>query len=413
MLRQTTSGPVDDLVQASPGRLRLVGLVWLLLLVNTLGFTSVHLIIPLPRSIFQMLAMGSLVVAVGLALLINPRIRVQPSAYLLLLSLLLVVSIASSIRLEGGLGSLFRCFRLTLFVLTLWLISGWWRGDLRFARYHVYALSAVLFTVLLGLIISPGSAFSGPDGRLAGAIWPIPSTQVGQYCAVTIGLVAILWFTRNIDGRSTVTIVVPAALLLLLCHTRTALLGLIAALVMIGLGLALANARAGKTLAVALGVGVVGAAVFGEAIQSWLARGQDTEELTNLTGRAIVWHQLLTQERSVSERIFGIGLTDKSFGGLPIDSSWLAIYHEQGWLGITLVVAFLLSLIIAALLRPPSPARACATFLIVYCLVASYTEVGLGDASPYLLHLAVASSLLVSGGAEMRQHAPLPRRSPE
>jgi hypothetical protein len=51
----------------------------------------------------------------------------------------------------------------------------------------------------------------------------------------------------------------------------------------------------------------------------------------------------------------------------------------------------------AAVLRPPSPARACAVFLILYCAVASYTEVGLGDASPYILHLAVTASLLTRG----------------
>jgi len=44
-----------------------------------------------------------------------------------------------------------------------------------------------------------------------------------------------------------------------------------------------------------------------------------------------------------------------------------------------------------AALRPPSPARACAVFLVVYCAVASYTEVGLGDASPYLLCLAASA----------------------
>jgi len=48
-----------------------------------------------------------------------------------------------------------------------------------------------------------------------------------------------------------------------------------------------------------------------------------------------------------------------------------------------------------AVTRPPSPQRACALFLVAYCLVASYTEAGLADASPYLLHLAVAAALLV------------------
>ncbi|MDQ4033263.1 MAG: O-antigen ligase domain-containing protein, partial [Actinomycetota bacterium] len=52
--------------------------------------------------------------------------------------------------------------------------------------------------------------------------------------------------------------------------------------------------------------------------------------------------------------------------------------------------------------RPPSPARACAVFLIVYCLIASYTQVGLGDASGYLLHLVVAAALLTGAGRTVR-----------
>ena len=40
--------------------------------------------------------------------------------------------------------------------------------------------------------------------------------------------------------------------------------------------------------------------------------------------------------------------------------------------------------------------RAVALFLITYCLVASITETGLGDASPYLLELVVAASLLAA-----------------
>ena len=63
-----------------------------------------------------------------------------------------------------------------------------------------------------------------------------------------------------------------------------------------------------------------------------------------------------------------------------------------------------------ALLRPPSLPRACAIFLISYCAVASYTEVGLGDASPYLLHLAVAASLLAAPAEAVPLPAPEERR---
>ena len=96
------------------------------------------------------------------------------------------------------------------------------------------------------------------------------------------------------------------------------------------------------------------------------------------------------------ELAVGIGLTDKSFNGLPIDSSWYAVYHEQGWVGLLVVTGYLLALLMAILLRPLNPERTCALFLIVYCLCASYTEVGLGDASPYLLELAVATSLTMA-----------------
>jgi hypothetical protein len=37
-----------------------------------------------------------------------------------------------------------------------------------------------------------------------------------------------------------------------------------------------------------------------------------------------------------------------------------------------------------------------ALFLIVYCLIASVTETGLSNASPYVLDLAVAAALLAS-----------------
>ncbi len=202
----------------------------------------------------------------------------------------------------------------------------------------------------------------------------------------------------------------PAVGLLLLSHTHTALIAFVAALAVAGLSLAFTNARARRALGAATGLGALAALAFGQAIQTWMQRDQDAEQLANLTGRQKVWDLLLAEERTLAEQTFGVGLTDKSFAGLAIDDSWLAVYHEQGWVGVVIVVGILGSLLIAAALRPPSPARACAVFLILYCLVASYTEVGLGDASPYLLHLAVAASLLVPGAAKKSQPEPGRRR---
>ena len=383
-----------------------VGLVWALLVVNTLGSLGVQTVVPIPRPILQMITMGSLGVAFALALLLNPRLRVRPSAFLFLLSLLLLVSIVSSLFLESGLGALVRCARLTVFIATLWLLTCWWDGSLAFVRHHVRALSAVLGSVALGLVVAPGLARPADyDSRLVGVLWPITATQVADYAAVVAGLTLVLWLTRAFSGWSVAGIALPAIVLLLLTHTRTATVGLVVAVAVVSLTLAPAHARARRVLAVtALCAGMVWMA-FTAPLVNWFRRNQDEKTLSNLTGRQDVWDLLLTQERTLRQQLFGVGLTDKSFVGLPIDSTWLAVYHEQGLVGVVLIVMSVAALAFTAAMRPPSPARACAIFLLVYCLIASYTQVGLGDVTGYLLHFVVAATLLTAGGPTARVKA--------
>ena len=161
------------------------------------------------------------------------------------------------------------------------------------------------------------------------------------------------------------------------------------------LSLFLTNRRARVWLISGIALAAAVFVAFGGPIQVWLQRGQDADQLTTLTGRAKVWDLLLAKHRTPIEELMGVGLTDKAFGGLPIDSAWYTVYNEQGRIGIALVVVMLAALLGTALLRPPSIQRVCAIFIVVYGIVASYTEVGLGDASPYLLNLAVVASLLV------------------
>jgi O-antigen ligase len=253
----------------------------------------------------------------------------------------------------------------------------------------------VLGSVAAGLIISPGAAM--PElygGRLVGALWPLTPPQVGQYAAVIIGLAVLLLLGRQTDRTSAAVVLVPALLLLALTHTRTATLGLLIGLVVAIVSLTLSSAAARRFFAWGVLCAAVAAVAFGSALQAWFLRGQTREYFSSLTGRAKVWDALLAAPRTTLEHALGVGLGDKSFDGLPIDNSWLAVYHEQGLIGVAVITAILLVLGGVAVLRPPSLARACAIFLISYCAIASYTEAGLGDASPYLLHLAVAASLL-------------------
>ncbi|MFE9406611.1 O-antigen ligase domain-containing protein [Streptomyces sp. NPDC006530] len=397
------SGGTGARPAAPPG---LVGVVWGLLILNTLGSAGAVTIVPLPRSLIQLVTMGSLVTAFALALALNPRLRVRTSALLFLLTLLLVSSVISSAHLEAGFGALFRCFRLALFVGTLWLLSRWW-GGMTLVRPHIRMYFAVLGSVAVGLAVSPGAALPGLyGGRLVGALWPLTPPQIGQYAAVIIGLTVLLVLGRRTDRTSALVVVIPSLVLLALTHTRTATLGLLIGLALAIGSLVMTSPAARRLFTWTVPCAAVAAVGFSSALQTWFLRGQSKENFSNLTGRAKVWDALLAAPRTTGERVFGVGLGDKSFGGLPIDNSWLAVYNEQGLVGIALVAALMLVLAGVALLRPPSLERACAIFLISYCAIASYTEAGLGDASPYLLHLTLAASLLATPAT------PLPLATP-
>jgi hypothetical protein len=67
-----------------------------------------------------------------------------------------------------------------------------------------------------------------------------------------------------------------------------------------------------------------------------------------------------------------------------------------------LIGATVAYLLVAAVRHPRGPQRALALFLVVYCTVASYTEVGLGDASPYLLSIVAAASLVAAPAVPRR-----------
>ena len=261
-------------------------------------------------------------------------------------------------------------------------------------RVHRIVLAAVLGSVVIGAALTPGAAFSG---RLSGVIWPVPPTQVAHYAAVFLGTTVILWMCRTITGRHALTGVVITVAVLVGTHTRTAILGAIIGLVLASASLFLGHARVRRTSISTLLTAVVGAALFAPQITNWAARGQSAEDASQLTGRTNVWSAATSTTRPMVNEIFGNGLSNKSFDGLAVDGNWIASYLDLGWFGVVVQATFLLLLIIMAVTHVRGPRRALAIFLITYIIVASITEVGLGDASPYLLDLVVAASLLAPG----------------
>jgi hypothetical protein len=370
-----------------------VGVVWALLFFNTLTFVPHTSVLPIPGTVGKGIAQAALPVALLAALTINRKAIVRPNVFLCLVSLLVVDTILTALAPQTF-GTVYRTFRMAEFVAALWLLTPWWgRRDLLLVRCYLVSLWVALGSVLLGLMVAPHRARTGH--RLTGAIWPIVPTQVAHYAAVATGLGVVLWFCGYMRGRTTLIAFVVGGAMLVLSHTRTALAALIAGLLVAGLSLIVVKARVRKLFATAGAVVAVAVLAFSAVITTWLERGQSSKGLGNLTGRTEVWGPLLAAPRDKFQEIFGFGLSNAGFHGLAIDSNWLSSYQQEGLFGVVVCAIILLYLIVTAYFRPRGVRRALALFLIAYCLVASFTEDGFTDVSPYLLDLTVAASLLV------------------
>ena len=370
---------------------RRVGIAWGLLLLNTLQYTGalVHIPVAFGKAITQ----GALPVAILVALTVNRRITVRPNVFLCLVSLLAIEPIVTALQPEH-LGTVYRTVRFIEFAVALWLLTPWWgRRDMLLVRWHLTWLSAVLGAVLLGLVVAPSQALY--QGRLTGALWNIPPTQVAHYAAVITGTMVLFWLCGQVRGRVALLVAAVTGSMLILTHTRTALVAMVAALLIAGLSLVVARARARRLLAIAGVMAAIGILTLSSFINTWLARGEGTHELSNLTGRTEVWGALLAVPRDKFQEFFGFGLSNGSFNGFSIDSNWVSSYQEQGLIGVVICALMVLFLFALAYFQPHGLPRALALFFVTYCLIASFTEDAFADATPYLLELTLAASLLV------------------
>jgi hypothetical protein len=378
---------------------RRLGFIWGLLFFDVLGFTATPAFLPVHSSVAKVLTEGALGLALLLALSLNRRILIRPNLFLGLFTILAATTLMMSVDQYFGFGSMIRAGRLVIFIAVLWLITPWWgRSDFLLCRMHWKALLVVLGSVLLGVALAPHKSFPSIGGgrRLSGAFWPIPPTQVAHYAAIFTGLTIVLWLSRAIALRWTALLVVLGVAILVLTHTRTALIGLLAGVLVAGVSLFASRKRARHAFLVAIIVAGIAALSFAPFFSHWFTRGQSTQEVAALTGRTVVWSALLAEPRSEIHILFGYGMSNDSFNGLSIDSSWLSTYLDQGLVGDLLIGSALVLLAILALISPRGPNRAIALFLVVYCAIASYTETGLGDASTYMLDLTVAMSVLMA-----------------
>jgi hypothetical protein len=361
---------------------------------NVLTFGGASTLLPIPASVGKLIAQGSLPLALLLVLIANPRGLLRTNVFMILLSVLAVLGLVVSLHNQFFLGSNYRAVRYLLFVVVLWLLTPWWgRRDMLLLRCHRRVVWVALGTVLLGAVVSPGLAFSF-EGRLAGVIWPIWPTGVAHLAATLFGTSVVLWMCRVITGRHACLALLISGIVLVATHTRTAVVGTLVGLAVATASLMLGHVRARRVTLLSGAATAVAAMFFASALTTWALRGQSTQEVGEFTGRTKVWSAVFDTPRPLVENLFGSGLSNQSFRGLPIDSSWVSVFVDQGLVGVFLLSTTLLLLVIMAATREPGPERAAALFLLAYCVVASITETGLGAAAPYQLDVVVAAALL-------------------
>lgn len=370
---------------------RRVGLAWGLMVLNAMTFygSALHI----PSAVGKLITQGALPLALIVALSANRRLIVRPNVFCCLVTLLVAEAILTALQPQHF-GTIYRTFRFAEFAAGLWLLTPWWgRRDLLLVRTHLIVLTVALGTVILGLLVMPGHALSG--GRLGGVLWDIPATEVAHYAAVIAGSMVVLWLGGMVRGRLAFSAAVAGTVMIVLSHTRTALVAMVAALLIAGLSLITARARVRRFFVSAGVIISIGIMTAGSVAATWLARGQDAQQLASLTGRTDFWSMVLNLPRDRFQEIFGFGVSNGSVNGLPIDSTWLVAYLEQGLFGVVVCVIILLFLLVAAFFQPASTRRALALYLITYSLIASFTQVGFVNPTTYLLELTLAASLLM------------------
>jgi hypothetical protein len=254
----------------------------------------------------------------------------------------------------------------------------------RYPRHQILSSLTTAMLVLAGFGSVTGIGSLAEEGRLYGGIPPLNANEISLL--VSVPLVCLAWRGVHRVATTPEMLAIPVLLgVLLLTGSRT---GLAAALLAITLVVAMAPRIPPPTfcLGVVLVPGlmylVTSTPVFGE----FATRG-DTAGTLTLNSRTVAWGAALDYPDTLTERLFGVGLSVKQ---IPVsaqyrseqllDSTWMSAIVQTGVLGVlVLALLVMVTLLRAFTLKPPYRSLTVAILLMI--LVISFLESGLFDSS--------------------------------
>ncbi|MGY1771710.1 O-antigen ligase family protein [Blastococcus sp. SYSU D00813] len=244
------------------------------------------------------------------------------------------------------------------------------------------------------------------SGRLAGGFPELAPNELALLACLVV-LYAGWRIAVCGAGLATVAVAVVALGVLWSTGSRTALLMLLPALLVMALHMR--RPRVGLVVgALLVGVAAVVAVGSSDAFGAFLER--DGEGTSTVESRFVAWDAATRWADDGWQAVFGGGLsvkiirvTGQFWDEQPLDSSWFSLLVQTGVLGLLLAGLWALWAVRGALCAPRVH-RALFLGLLVFLLGRSVLESGLFDATPdFLAFLAV--SLLAEGGSRRRLSA--------
>lgn len=336
-------------------------------------------------------ALLSVVAAITAWSLVRNRPRLAVPAWpAVLVVLYLAITVFGGWAEDALLSSAVIAVRVLLLVMIVYLLLSGYDG------YSVMAgLLGALVTVAVVSVLTGGLRAS--DGRLAGGIPPLHPNEIAAISAI-----GILWLMyRAVNGRENAADLLMLALAtgaLIASGSRTSLAVIVpAALILI---LTARRFHLRVLVPFLLGLPVVAVAFFySDAFTGALTREGSSSDLLSLSNRTIAWQSALMPKASGWLTWLGGGLTVKRievpgqwWSHQILDSSWISALVQGGYLGIGVC---LLLVVYGGyrVARVPGELRGFRLAVIAFLTLRGLLESGLFDASTAFLACFTALAL--------------------
>lgn len=384
-------GPPD--MGEARGRTAGAVVVWVLLVVSTIAwrkgvyFEGTFDGVVVAKALLQAMALVLAIVLKRAA----PRVYPVAGGPLLAVLTMLAVSMIGALQAGGMAASAVLAVRIVLLAATVVLLVSVVPRD-EVLRQIVVALGVV------GAVLAiTGVGTIATDGRLGGTLLPISPNGLVVLCAVP----ALAALQQVMSGRATLGAVTAAVFFTSACvatQSRTALLGLVVAVVV--LVVSIETVQRSVAVVLVLAVPAALALVAYTTVLSTIVDREGSASNVTLNSRTIAWQVVLQTPFDSLQKWVGAGLSVKTvhvqgqyWNDQVLDSSWISALAQTGLIG----TGILIVLVAAVLLMNVRGGRrnALPVALLVFLLVRSLLETGLLDSSvTFMVFMALASTFV-------------------